>query len=69
MGTFILWFGWFSFNSGSTASIMGKNIHVAAKAYVSTLLSPVFASVTCVIVGLARHHYHAAFGHVACQEL
>ncbi|CAH0556608.1 unnamed protein product [Brassicogethes aeneus] len=39
MGLFVLWWGWLSFNSGSTYGLNGEKWHYAARAAVMTMLS------------------------------
>ncbi|XP_019873312.2 putative ammonium transporter 2 [Aethina tumida] len=39
MGLFVLWWGWLSFNSGSTYGLSGDQWHYAARAAVMTMLS------------------------------
>lgn len=55
MGTFLLWFGWFGFNPGSTTSLIDDNADIAAIAFVNTMVCPVFAAITVMIFGVTRH--------------
>ncbi len=46
VGVFILWFGWFGFNGGSTLVADGS----VAKIVLNTLLAPAAAGVTCLVI-------------------
>lgn len=51
LGTFILWFGWYGFNSGSTLGISGENdAHIAALAAVNTTMSGACAAVSAMML-------------------
>lgn len=51
LGTFILWFGWYGFNAGSTLGISSENYgHVAALATVNTTMSGAFAAVSAMFL-------------------
>ncbi|MGG1552015.1 ammonium transporter [Paenibacillus ferrarius] len=52
VGAFILWFGWFGFNSGSTLSATNSSIgHIA----VTTMLSAAAGSATCILFTMLRY--------------
>ncbi|WP_240416417.1 ammonium transporter [Paenibacillus periandrae] len=52
VGAFILWFGWFGFNSGSTLSATNATIgHIA----VTTMLSAAAGGATCILFTMFRY--------------
>ncbi|MEW9698125.1 ammonium transporter [Paenibacillus sp. SI8] len=52
VGAFILWFGWFGFNSGSTLSATNTSIgHIA----VTTMLAAASGSATCILFTMMRY--------------
>ena len=56
MGTFILWFGWFGFNVGSSASIStGELRHVASAAAVSTTLGGAGGCISSMFLAALLH--------------
>ncbi|WP_239614931.1 ammonium transporter [Cohnella mopanensis] len=52
VGAFILWFGWFGFNSGSTLSATNESIgHIA----VTTMLASAAGCATCILFTMLRY--------------
>jgi len=49
-GTFVLWFGWYGFNSGSTYQVTGGISEVASLAAVNSTLSAAFGGITGLVV-------------------
>jgi Amt family ammonium transporter len=50
LGTFVLWFGWFGFNGGSTCGLTGGSAEVAAHACSTTTLAGACGGVTCFLL-------------------
>lgn len=50
LGTFILWFGWYAFNCGSTASAVGENVINIGRVGVNTTISAVFGALTSFLL-------------------
>lgn len=59
MGTFILWFGWYSFNSGSIFGYRSENIgSIYSRIAVTTTLSACCAALaSCVLCKIRRNYY------------
>ena len=53
LGTFILWFGWFGFNAGSTINFRGRwNFSIISLTVINTLLSAATGGLTSLFVNL-----------------
>lgn len=52
LGMFILWFGWLSFNAGSSAGMDPESLQLAIRAAMNTLLGSSFAAITGLTMGL-----------------
>jgi Amt family ammonium transporter len=55
LGVFILWFGWFGFNGGSTVSMTGDAIVSASHIFVTTNLAAAMATCTVMIITWVRY--------------
>ena len=50
LGTFLLWFGWYGFNCGSTLSIVGENNMTVSKIGMTTTISATSSGLTSFIL-------------------
>ena len=55
LGVFILWFGWFGFNPGSTLSASGENAIAIGDIFMTTNLAAAAATVTVMIITWIRY--------------
>ena len=63
LGTLILWFGWFGFNAGSTLSMSGENVTIAAYVSINTMIAASSGGIMTFIMkskflGKGRHNYN-----------
>jgi ammonium transporter, Amt family len=64
LGTFILFFSWYSFNCGSTLKLTDGAYNVAARAAMSTTICPLVASLVTLTIG-----YHQSGDETKCFKL
>ncbi len=57
LGTFILWFGWYGFNPGSTRAITGGYDYTAAVTTISTTLGAASGSISCMFLQSFLDYY------------
>lgn len=55
MGTFILWWGWVAFNSGSSYGVSNGKWEIGARAGAGTVLSSFGAGAVTLLLSLWRH--------------
>jgi len=53
LGTFILWFGWYGFNAGSTLGLGGNLANVAGKVVVNTTMGGAMGGIVSTFIGKA----------------
>ncbi len=55
LGVFILWFGWFGFNPGSTVSASGDSVFAISKIFVTTNIAAAASTVVVMIITWIRY--------------
>ncbi len=55
LGVFILWFGWFGFNPGSTVSASGDSVFAISKIFVTTNIAAAASTVVTMIITWIRY--------------